>query len=222
MRNTGDELISWLHDAFGIQYEEKSTQKLNIDHDEEQRLYGELRIHKPTDEQARTDARQLLTIYAIREANNERSINGIYGYSTWWLTTDTISQKALETVWGKNRDLRNSPYIRADFLYNHITLAPSIDQVDDVFKQVFPTILGVNISYHVPHDIRESIQRYIKEHAELINTPRFTAVLRDLTHKLKSDPAAWTKEKVELYLDSERKNFSKKPTKATRTVRKPS
>lgn len=214
MRNAGDELIIWLNEAFGIQYEERANLKLNIDLQEEQRLYEELKKHKPSVEQARNDARQLLTIYAIREANNERSLNGIYGYSTWWLTTDTMSQKAFESVWGKKVDLRNSPYIRADFLYNHITLAPSKNQVDDVFRNVFPTVIGVNISYHIPSDIRNSIQKYIKEHSELIDSPRLKAILRDLTHKLKSDPAAWTKERVELYLDSQRKQFSKSDGKS--------
>ena len=209
MRNAGDELITWLNEAFGIQYEERANLNLNIDPQEVEKLYEELKKHKPSPEQARNDARQLLTIYAVREANNERSLNGVYGYSTWWLTTDTMSQKAFESVRGKKVDLRNSPYIRADFLYNHITLAPSKSQVDDVFQNVFPTVIGVNISYHIPSDIRSSIQQYIKEHSKLIDSPRLKAVLRDLTHKLKTDPAAWTKEKVELYLDRERKQFSK-------------
>jgi hypothetical protein len=177
---------------------------LNLADKEEQALYEELRRHKPTDEQARNDAKQLLTIYALREKNNERSISGMFGFNTWWLTTDTASQKALETVVGKKLDFRHSPYIRADFLYNYITLAPSSHQVDNVYKSLFPTLLGVNVSYHVPRDVSSTIQRYVKEHEAIVNTPRFKGVLRQLGQDLRSDPRLWTRENVQLWLDSKK------------------
>ncbi|HUN07636.1 MAG TPA: hypothetical protein PLQ56_13595 [Aggregatilineales bacterium] len=208
MQNIADELISWLEEAFGIWYEARAKLKLTIDPEEEAELYQELRKYKPSDEQARNDARQLLTIYALRELNEEHSANGIYGYRTWWLTTDTVSQKSFDNLKGNKLELRKSPYIRADFLYNHVTLAPSKKQVDNTFERVFPSIIGVNISYHIPDEIRHSIQKYIKEHAKLIGKPRLKAILRDLTHRLKSDPNSWTKESVELFLDQRRKEIT--------------
>jgi len=74
----------------------------------------------------------------------------------------------------------------------------------------------VNISYHIPSEIKESIHRYMKEHSELIGTPRLTAKLRKLTHELKSDPTGWTREKVALYLDDEKKSFSKQISSSKR------
>ena len=204
-RRTGEDLIEWLRTGFGIEYEERENLDLNIDADEENRLYEELKKHKPTGQQARNDAKQLLTVYAVRERNDEHSVSGVYGYNTWWLTTDTVSQRALENISNRtNRHLRSSPYIRSDFLYNYIYLAPSKKQVDEAYKEIFPTLLGVNISYHIPPDVGAAIQEYIKKHESLAGTPRLSGILRDLGQKLRSDPALWTRERVESWFDQQK------------------
>ncbi|MBX3085916.1 MAG: hypothetical protein KF716_30045 [Anaerolineae bacterium] len=217
MVHINDELIQWLSEAFGTEYEERRKLGIHIDSNEENELYEELSKYKASSEQARNDARQLLTIYGVRELNDERGSTGIYGYKTWWLTTDTISQKSLENIAGRQREFRTSPYIRADFLYNYVTLAPTPLHVDEIFKEMFPTLLGVNISFHIPQDIRTAVQKYMKDYEKLLGAPRLKGILRNLGQRLKTDNT-FTREKVQLWLDEQQADFKKKRSPESKRV----
>lgn len=209
MKTVDEDLIHWLREAFGIRYESSRSLELEIDPNEEEHLYEELKKLKGSDQQARSDARQLLMIYALREQNNETGTANVFGYHTWWLTTDINTVKAHQTVSGDNVAYQTSPYIRADFLYNYISLAPSKQDVEVVYKGTFPTLLGVQISHHLPNDISEAIRKFLIEHRNVVNEPRLKIVMRKLSNKLKSDPTNWNREKVELWLDNQKNEWSK-------------
>ena len=187
------ELILWTKEAFGIRYEEVSNLGLEIDPDEEDELFEILKQYK-REQQARNDAKQLLQLYAIRERNNELGDGGVFGYSTWWLTSDTQTQRAFSNI-GES-STRKNPYIRADFLYNYIAIAPSKRRVSAIYRKVFPTLIGVNISFHIPQEICEAIQQTLREHKDIVNTPRFKGALRSLTEQLKTDPNQTDNRKV--------------------------
>lgn len=200
------ELIEWLKEAFGIRYEETTSLELEIDSEEEERLFDELKNHKHSEAQARTDAKQLLMIYALREKNNELGEGGVFGYSTWWLTSDIKSQEAFKKI-ADEHSKRSSPYMRTDFLYNYISLAPSQKQIKNIFGAVFPTLLGVNISFHVPDELCTVIQGLLRQYNRIVDTPRFKGELRSLTEKLKSDPDKWDKNRIELWFKERAKEI---------------
>jgi hypothetical protein len=199
-----EELVDWVKGAFGIRFEETRTLDLKIDPKDEENLFKELQKLKLSRTQAWTDTKQLLMIYALREKNNELGNGGAFGYRTWWLTSDFNSQIAF-TRSSDQSTSRRSPYIRADFLYNYVSLAPSKSEVKSIYKKVFPTLLGVNISFHIPPALCQVIQDSLKAHGKLVGSPRFKPQLRALTEQLKTNPSQWDKRKIKSWF-SERES----------------
>jgi hypothetical protein len=92
--------------------------------------------------------------------------------------------------------------MRPDFLYNYISLAPSRGEIDQAFAELFPTLLGVNISFQIPGEVVGVIKKFIKEHQER-NPARLQSVLRELIDKLKQDPSYETRERLVPFLDKQ-------------------
>ena len=180
------ELYNWIHDAYGISFQNYSNLAIEIDPYLEEELFEKLKDTKNSPQQARNDVKQLLMIYALRDKNNEVLDSGAFGYKTWWLTSDTKSQRAFREIGGTGR--HKNPYIRADFLYNFLTLAPSRAKVNAVFQTVFPNLLGVNISFHVPDEIGVAIREQMLQHSELVNRPGFRGKLSILLEDLMGSP----------------------------------
>jgi len=200
-RHMEGELIEWLKFNFGVEYVEDKTWDIEVNHDDLEALKVELVKHKGSQIQAATDANTILTIYAIREKNNERSKQGIFGYRTWWLSKDTRTQRAVVTCF--RRRYETSCYIRPDFLYNYISLAPTRDDTEKVFNVMFPTLLGVSISHHLPKEVTDYVNQYLLEHADkYANNPgRIPAILNTLTERLKTDLSPQNLNVVRHYLD---------------------
>ena len=66
----------------------------------------------------------------MREINNELGASSIFGYKTWWLSTDTLTYKAIDCHFHKDYEV--SCYMRPDFLYNYISLSPKKEDVDEL------------------------------------------------------------------------------------------
>lgn len=98
-----------------------------------------------------------------------------------------------------------SCYIRPDFLYNYVSLAPSCQQTDGVFDTMFPTLMGVSISHHLPREIVDAVGSFIREHQKKLseNPGRVKSILKSLVDKLKTDATANTVAKVRHYLEEE-------------------
>ena len=182
-KNEEGEIIEWLKARFNIEYEDTLTQDLHIDPQEAEELFQRLRDNKPSDTQARSDVKQLLHIYAVREKNNELGKGGAFGYDTWWLTSDTRSQRAFLDL-GKTRSRKN-PYIRADFLYSFIDLAPSRHDVKRIYKKLFPTLLGVNISYFEPSEVRQQFSKFLREQKKVAGTPAYLGRVKSMSEEIK-------------------------------------
>ena len=75
--------------------------------------------------------------------------------------------------------------MRPDFLYGYITLAPSRSQIDAAYKQLFPTMLGVNISYHLNPEVVETVHGLIRDHKDK-NHARIASILRSLSEQLRT------------------------------------
>ena len=111
---------------------------------------------------ALNDIRTILKIYALREKNAEMASSGIFGYRTWWLSKDTTTYRVVNEVLGEKYKV--SCYMRPDFLYNYIVLGPNIKEVELVYQHMFPSLIGANISFHLPKELLTFIHDKISEH----------------------------------------------------------
>lgn len=155
-------LGEWLRHTFGIVHRSDTSLGITVSQEDQQHLYEALRRHKPTNRRAQTDAIVALLIYKLREQRNERAEFGVMGYKTWWLSTDTLTYRAIQQVFGDRYPV--SCYLRPDFLYNYIVLAPHTAEVAEVYDELFPTLVGVNISFHLPTTLIQNVQADIKRH----------------------------------------------------------
>jgi hypothetical protein len=197
--NAETNLADWLKEEFGIQFVSDASLGVRRDKHEETILTQALTKEKNSPEKAKTDAKLILTIYAQRALRNEISSESIFGYKTWWLSKDTLTQKTVNKVFKDKYKI--SCYMRPDFLYNYVSLAPTKTEVDAAYNELFPSLLGVNISSHLPKDVTDLVHQRITEHSTK-NPTRLKAILRELAEKLKADPTSQSRQYVEHYLDS--------------------
>ncbi|MFN8277490.1 MAG: hypothetical protein U0T84_08410 [Chitinophagales bacterium] len=198
-----DDLISYLKGEFGIVYFNDESLKIKISEEEQVKLTDRL-VENKSQKKAETDSKIILSIYKLREKNNETATSGIFGYKTWWLSKDSTTFKAVTDVFGDQYPV--SCYIRPDFLYNYITLAPKKHEVDEMYKEVFPSLLGVNLSFHLPSEVTDFVQERIVEHGTK-HPARLTAILARLSEKLKSDPNLRNRKSVKSFWDEEQKRL---------------
>lgn len=206
LENADSDLIDFLRHEFGIRYQPDSSYGDLVDKKEEEALVEELLPARKKKEKAILDARLILTIHALRAKRNELGQGSIFGYKTWWLSKDTATQKAVKEIFnsgtgrfGENK-YKVSCYIRPDMLYNTIALAPNKNDVDSVYKELFPSLLGVNISASLPNEVSEFIKKAVAEHGNK-NPVAVKRIIRNLTEKLKVDPSGITKQHLQHYLD---------------------
>ena len=202
--SSNNELIEWLRHEFGIRYEGDASVGVVLDPLEVKAVEARLTESKMVFQKARNDAEVILTVYKRRELGNEAGNAGIFGYRTWWLSSDTTTRRALVEVLGDRYP--DSCYMRPDFLYNYIILAPSKGESEEIFSELFPSLMGVNISFHVPEEISGTVHRFVNEHGDR-NPARVKAALRELSDRLKGDRSYRTREKVDHYLDLRRQEL---------------
>lgn len=195
-----DELIAWLKEEFGIIYRTDESIELSLPDEDMKTLVGELTKQKHSEAKAKNDARLILTVYEIRRKNNEAGSGDIFGFRTWWLSKDTMTMRVANQVFAGRYHV--TCYMRPDFLYNYISLAPTMPEIRNTFEQLFPTLLGVNLSHHLPQDVINCVHKYLKEH-ESKNTGRKIAIIQRLTNQLRSDPNCRTKAFVRHFLEEE-------------------
>jgi len=193
------ELIEWLGGGLGIRYIEDDALGVTVDAANLEKLTAELEKHKMP-KPARNDAQTILSIYALREKNNENGKAGVFGYRTWWLSKDTTTQRAVSSCFGERYP--TSCYIRPDFLLNYISLAPSHGEANRVFDRMFPTLMGVSLSHHIPKDISDIVHKAIKQHSER-DASRIRAILRTLSDRLKTDEKTVNRVELKHYIDEQ-------------------
>jgi hypothetical protein len=204
MKNLKEEIIELLKEEFGIIYITNEAWDIKINEIEKQKLSDCLKKMKNHDINAENDAEMILSIYYLRNKSNESSNSGIFGYKTWWLSKDTSTYRAVAEVFGEKYSI--SCYIRPDFIYNYIALLPHNNEVEEAYKNIFPTMLGVNLSYHMPSEIAIAVQEKLKEfHSKPVL--RVKQILKNLSEQLKTDHKLRTRHSVELYLDKNLKDI---------------
>ena len=155
-----------------------------VDHEAVQALAETLAESKPNDRLAYNDALIALGVYGRRRSRREQSRVTEFGYETWWLTAEArILRYTRELVRGHH----GASYImRADFLLNFMTLAPSEQEARMTFRHVFPSLLGIRLSRRMKEDAFHEIMKKVKA-AEEMDEGRRTAAVAHLVDQLKSN-----------------------------------
>lgn len=206
LRDAKRELINYLKDTFGIEFISNQAWDIKLNTEDLNKLTEVLTHQKESETKAKNDAAMILSIYHLREKNNETSESGIFGYKTWWLSKDTMTYKAINQCFGATK-YPVSCYIRPDFIYNYIALKPTSDEVKDAYDEIFPTMLGVNLSYHLPRGVADAVQEKIKEYHDK-SPQRVKQIISNLSDRLKSDPALRNRNSVVHFLDTELKKIN--------------
>ncbi len=195
------DFIQLLKEMFGIEYIPEDELDVKIDSKIQEKLTEELTHSKGgMSKKAEVDAQLILSVYALREKNKETKDTSIFGYRTWWLSKDTTTFRIVKKVISERH--HESCYIRPDFLYNYIALAPKQEEVKEIYDDLFPSLLGVNLSYHLPNDVAENVQKSINDHKELPNY-RKQATLRRYTDRLKTDNSLRKKKNLNAFFEEE-------------------
>ena len=199
LQTAQEDLLELLGDEFGISFVSDDTLHVALQESEVETLSSALQKHKGNIAKARSDSRLILTIFAIRASQNEMQEGGILGYKTWWLSKDTTTHRAVSEVFPQDK-YPVSCYLRPDFLSNYIALAPSLRDVNSAYSHIFPNLVGVNLSSHLPAEVIDLVHKRISEHKG--RPPgRLKGMLKRLGHQLRTDRSFQTKGYVEHYLD---------------------
>ena len=189
LRRIKEDLVEWLKASFGIECITNASLGIHLDTETISKIDKELTKHKGkisdgAQKKAHADARVMLTIHALRDRDNEVGGAGIFGYRTWWLSSDMTTEKAAIAAAGSK--YARTCYMRPDFLYNYISVAPHKGEVEETFQKMFPSLLGVSLSWDLPEVVTAEVHNFIKAHKE---TPpnRIKAIMRDLADDLKQE-----------------------------------
>ncbi|MEQ8218601.1 MAG: hypothetical protein RH981_10220 [Arenibacter sp.] len=85
-------------------------------------------------------------------------------------------------------------------------MAPKKKEIDKMFKEVFPNMLGINLSYHMPKETCNHINKCINEHSEKSPT-MIKRVLRNSTKKLMSSNTQSAKKLTSFFDDEIKKEL---------------
>ena len=206
LHNAHRDLKEFLNDEFHIEFEDTTVVEKKINDRELEALTEKLAEMKNSKDRASTDAKLMLMVYKQRELNKEEDRKSVFGYKTWWLSKDIYTYKAIQDVFGTRYNV--NCYMRSDFLFNYIAMAPKKKEIDNMFKEVFPSLLGVNLSYHMPKEICSSVNKALNEHKAKSPTMIRRAV-RNFTEKLMSTNTKNTKA-LSSYFDDELKKLTRK------------
>jgi hypothetical protein len=182
-----EDLKRYLMSAFKMQYESRDEiENLITTEEARQSLYeitGKLRPYKATEELARNDALMALSVYGRRQANGESSKPTVFGYRTWWLTSEKMILQHTGGVVGKY----GARYMmRPEFLLNFIAMAPKLSQIRVAYQSIFPSLLGIRFADRIKEDVYRDMMNKMNE-ASNLEFGRVESLVSQYSDKLKSD-----------------------------------
>lgn len=191
--NKGDrELGDYLIRKFSLNYESSDEMMVGIDRDELNALAAEIQgirerggwTKAGRDILAYNDALQVLRIYSRRLIQRENSPGNPFGFQTWWLTQDQkVRRGAARTV---NAHGGKFFMMRPEFLLSYVGFSPTLSEVRDSYRTVFPSALGVRLSSGIRTDLFEKVMRDAAE-ISAVDGARAGAMITALTDQLKGD-----------------------------------
>lgn len=178
-----EDMRGYLQHSFGFEFE--STQDLQgiVSAEEVTALAEQLSPVKKDPRLAYNDALIALAVYGRRRQRGETSRVTEFGWGTWWLTGETAILKLTKEIVAGH----GARYImRPEFLLNYLTLAPSAHEARRDFADIFPSLLGIQLSKRMtPSAFAEFMDR-VRE-AEQLDEARRVVEMAKLSNHLKSD-----------------------------------
>jgi hypothetical protein len=138
---------------------------------------------KKNQDLAYNDALLVHAVYGFRVSNHETSRITQYGYTTWWLTQETLIQKY---TWELVRNNGAKYIMRPDFLLNFLALSPKKAEVIRSFKSIFPSTIGLQMGHRMREDLFHLTLEKVKEWKSL-EPGRIVALSSTLSDSLKND-----------------------------------
>lgn len=90
------------------------------------------------------------SVYGQRRANKEFTTFPEYGYQTWWLTQESRVQRHTADIVNKN----GAKFImRPEFLLNFFSLSPSVRDIRESYKTIFPSVMGIQMGNRLPDEL---------------------------------------------------------------------
>ena len=132
---------------------------------------------------AENDARMVLAVYGTRREQGEEKVSSPFGYRTWWLTDE---RRVIQATRDMVRKYGARYIIRPEFLLHYVAFSPSMEEVRQAFRKVFPTLLGIKLSNRMREDDFRKMMRDARAVAA-VDDARAKVMLGELSDKLKSD-----------------------------------
>jgi hypothetical protein len=177
------ELRDVLCHRYGLEFEPKEASKGLIDEEEASKLAAGIQeMRAKREEIAENDAHMILRIEAERK--KERFSGNPYGYRTWYLTQDSVSNIAFAYCFRSRRDKKF--VMRPEFLLNYIAYNPTDEAVRESLKLIFPSVLGVRLGSRLPSNTVTRVLDSIEE-AHKVDPARAASIVADLADALKSN-----------------------------------
>lgn len=181
-----EELRIYLMTEFNLKFKTKSDLESLVDVKKVNKLSAYLLEQgekKDNQELAYNDALMVYGVYGMRSKNGEIAVVNEFGLQTWWLTQETRIQKFTVEL------ARNSgaKYImRPEFLLNYFALSPSAAEVVKSYKNIFPTVMGLQMGHRLREDVYRKILSKVNDCKEM-EVGRLTAMVNRLSDALKTD-----------------------------------
>ena len=183
-RDSRTELKAYLMAAFSMEYLPRHVMQEMTDPDDVVEISSQLKDIKHSDYLATNDALMACTVFAERKRLGEEKAVNEFGHRTWWLTSESFILRTTKELVRKNDNARYM--MRPEFLLNFLALAPSAEFIRTSYGQIFPTILGVNISRQMDEEAFQAIIEQVQE-AQDMEPARRVAVIQRLNNEIMSD-----------------------------------
>ncbi|MFE6508343.1 hypothetical protein ACFVDI_14325 [Nocardioides sp. NPDC057767] len=179
-----DQIRRYLQATFSMEYRTREALENLSDPGQVAELTSNLLETKDKEELAMNDALLACSVYGHRKAQRETSQANQFGFRTWWLTNETRILRHSRFLEDEHHGARYM--MRPDFLLNFLTFAPKATEVRRTFANVFPSVLGVQLSRRMDEGTFHRIMKEVKR-AETLEEGRRLAVMAECADRLKSD-----------------------------------
>ncbi len=178
-----NELRTYITHQFGMSYYENEDLLEVTNADDVETLAQSILPIKSNEQLAYGVSLIINSIYGFRRKGKEVATYPEYGFQTWWLTQESRVQKHTDSLVKKH----GTKYImRPEFLLNFFSLAPSVRDIKDSYKSIFPSVMGLQMGNRLPdklfHKVLEQVDHWKDQEEGIV-----AAKIRTLCDKLKAE-----------------------------------
>jgi hypothetical protein len=208
-------LQDYLVNHFGMIFNTYADILPGIKRRERDDLASSMQSEKNTPQLADNDAVMALAVYARRKLVERQNQSKKHGFSTWWLTDETIILRHAQHIIHREGV---SFMMRPQFLINHFSLAPSKSDVRENISRLLPGTLGLSMARRVPQEVLLGVLETLRD-AQSLSDARRQAEIIACTNTIKSHYYGDYRNKLPDQSE-EKTNLPKKSTTTQRNFRR--